>query len=89
MAKPNKFGDICKNLQFDPYVLFLVTASIFLTDQKSKRSFCAGYSKEQVMISFMQIYSVVSEETMFEQIVNNDNGHQVMAIAHMAYGQVS
>ena len=44
-----------------------------------------------VVISFMQIYSVVSEET-FEEIVNNDDdedGHQVMAIAHMVHGQVS
>ena len=37
----------------------------------------------------MQIYSVVSEEKKFEEIVNNDDGRQVMAIAYMAYGQVS
>ena len=36
----------------------------------------------------MQIYSVVSEK-MFEEIVNDDDWHQVMAIAHMAYGKVS
>ena len=45
------------------------------------------------MMSFMQIYSVVSEEKLFEEIdnddVDDDNGCQVMAIAHMAYGQVS
>ena len=47
-----------------------------------------------VIISFMQIYLVVSEK-MFEEI-NNDNddeddndGRQVMAIVHLVYGQVS
>ena len=37
----------------------------------------------------MQIYSVVSEEKMFEEIVNDDDGCQVMAIAHMVYDQVN
>ena len=38
----------------------------------------------------MQIYSVVSEEKMFVEIVNNnDDGRQVMAVVQMAYGQVS
>ena len=37
----------------------------------------------------MQIYSIVSEEKMFEEIVNDDDGRQMMAIVHMAYGQVS
>ena len=43
-------------------------------------------------MSFMQIHSVVSEEKMFEEIANDDdddNGSQVMAIAHLAYTQVS
>ena len=39
----------------------------------------------------MQIYLVVSEEKMFEEIVNDDDdeGRQMMAIAHLVYGQVS
>ena len=39
----------------------------------------------------MQIYSLLSEEKMFEEIVkdNDTDGRQVMAIAHMACGQVS
>ena len=46
----------------------------------------------------MQIYSLVSEKKMFEEIVNDDDyqdddvvvdGCQVIAIVHMAYGQVS
>ena len=37
----------------------------------------------------MQIYSVVSEKKMFEEIINDDDRRQVMAIAHLAYGQVS
>ena len=41
------------------------------------------------MISFIQIYLVVLEVKMFEEIVKDDVGCQVMAIAHMAYGQVS
>ena len=37
----------------------------------------------------MQIFSVVSEEKNFEEIVNDGDGRLVMAIAHMAYDQVS
>ena len=44
---------------------------------------------EAVIISFMKICSVVSEEKKFEEIVNDDEWRQVMAIVHMAYGQVS
>ena len=44
--------------------------------------------KSAVIIIFMHIYSVISEK-MFEEIVNDDDGRQVMAIAHVAYGQVS
>ena len=36
----------------------------------------------------MQINSLVLEEKMFEEIVNDDR-RQVMAIALMAYGQLS
>ena len=37
----------------------------------------------------MQILLVVSEEKMFEEIVNDDDGRQVMAIAHIAHNQGS
>ena len=38
------------------------------------------------VLTLHYIYSVVAQENMFEEIVNDDDdGHQVIAIAHMAY----
>ena len=71
-----------QNLLSDPYILFLVTAAMFLNRSKIQTVVLCKILKGTAIISFMQIYSVASEEKMFEEIVNNDddNGRQMMAI---------
>ena len=67
----------------DPYALFLISVAMYYsTDQKSKPPFCAG--------CFIQIHSKVSEKKMLEKFlmmmitdIYNDDGHQMMATAHM------
>ena len=46
LVKSNGFGDMCKNLLSDPYVLYLVTAAMFFNRSKIK-IICAGCSKKQ------------------------------------------
>ena len=43
LAKPKSFEDICEKLLSDQFVLFLVMAAVFLTDQKSPHQFYAEY----------------------------------------------
>ena len=85
---------ICKNLPPDPYVLFLVMAAMFfhesLNKSKIKRVILCRILVETAIFSFIQIHSVIPEEKMFEEIVNDENDRrQVTAKAHMAYVPVS
>ena len=59
--------------------------AIFFNWSKIQTAILCRRLQGTIIISFMQIYSVVSKEKMFEEIVNDDNndGHQVMAIAYM------
>ena len=91
LAKVNGFWDIFENLMSDPYVLFLVTAAMFSTDQKSKKKLCEEYTLRNNHTKF-QIHSVVSEEknffkmlTMTTAAVDDDDGRQVTGIALLAF----
>ena len=88
LAKPNSFWDICKKLLSDPYVLFLVMAAIFFKGTKIPSLVLCRIPQGTFIPSWVSIGQVVSEEKSFEKNVNNDDRHQVMAIAHMAIGQV-
>ena len=52
-------------------------------------SFLCKIPQETFIPCLVAIGQVVSEEKSFEKKVNDNDGPQVMAIAHMAIGQVS
>ena len=89
MAKPNGFGNICQKLLSDPYVQFLVTAAIFFNGTKIPISVLCRISQGKFILSLVQIGQVVSEKKSFEKLLtitmdDDNNVHQVMAIAHLA-----
>ena len=90
LPKPNGFGDICEKQLSDPSVLFLVTAAMFFDRSKIPTSVLCRIPQGTFIPNLFPIGLVVSEEKSFEKIVNDDDddGRQVMAIAHMAFGQV-
>ena len=67
-------------------VLFLVTAAVFFKRSKIQTVILCRILQGTLRISFMQIYAVVSEEKMFEEIVNDDDDDVRQS---MAIGQVS
>ena len=77
----------------DNYALFVVTAAMFLTDQKSPNSVLCRISQGTIIPSLVLIGQVMSEEKSFEKLLTtmteDDNRRQVMAIAYMAFGKVS
>ena len=87
MAKPNSFGDICEKLLSDPYVLFVVTAAI----PKIPTSVLYRIPQGTFIPRLDPIGQVVREEKSFEKLLTTKidayDGHQVMAIAHMAFGR--
>ena len=89
MAKPNSFRDICRKLLSDPYVLFLTTAAMFFYGLKIPTTVLCRIPQGTFILSLDTIGHAVWEEKSFEKIVDNDDRHQVMAIAHMAFSQVS
>ena len=72
LAQHNGFGDISEKLLSVPYVLFLVMAAMFLTDQKSSHQLLCRIPQETFISSLVSIGQVVSEEKIFEKIVNDD-----------------
>ena len=93
LVKPNGFGDICKNLLSDPYVLFSVTVAMFFSESKIPTSILCRIPQGTFITSLIPIRHIVSEEKSFEKLLtttdNNAYGCQVMAIAHMAFDQMS
>ena len=65
MAKPNGFGDICKKLLSDPYVLFLETAAIFLDESQIPKSVLCRIPQGTFIPSSILIGRVVSEGKSF------------------------
>ena len=88
MAEPNGFGNICEKLLSGPYVLFSVTAAMFFDGSKITTSVLCTIPQG----TFIPIGQVVSEKKSFEKLLtttDNDDGCQVIAIAHIAFSKVS
>ena len=80
-----------KKLLFDPYVLFSVMAAMFFDGPKIPTSVLCRIPHELFIPSLVPNGPVVSEDKKFEKLLTmtDDDGRLVMAIAHMAFGQVS
>ena len=78
-AKGNGFLVICKKVQSDPYVLFLVMAAMFFDRSKIPTPVLCRISQETFKPSLVQIGQVVSEEKSFEKLLTtttDDNDKQ-------------
>ena len=64
------FGDICKKLLSNPYVLFIVKAAMFFDGSKIPTLFLCRIPQGTFISSLVQIGRVVSEEKSF---VNDDD----------------
>ena len=83
------FGQVSKKLLSDPYVLFVVKATMFFDGSKIPTSVQCRIPQGTFIPSLFPIGQVVSGEKSFEKLLilmMDDDGHQVMAIAHMAFG---
>ena len=81
-----------QKLLTDLYVLFFVTVAMFFYKSKISTSVLSRIHKETFILSLAIFGPVVSEEKSFEKLIttmDNDDKHQVMAITHMDYGEVS
>ena len=90
-AKLNGLGNIYEKLLSDPYVLFLVTVAMLFDGSKIPTLILCRIPQGTFKLSLVQIGQVVSEEKSFEKLLTttDDDGRQVMEIAHMAFNQVS
>ena len=90
-AKPDGFGNICEKTLSDPYVLFSVTAAMFFNGSKISTPVLCRIPQGTFIPSLFQIGQVVPKEKSFEKLLTmtDDDGCQVMAIAHMSFGWVS
>ena len=68
------------------HVLFLVTAAMFFNRSKIHMVILCRILYGTDIKSAMQICYVDSEKKMLEEIINDDDGREMMAIAHLAYG---
>lgn len=59
----------------------------FFTDQKIKHNFCKRYPKEQLRKIWLKSIKWFQRRRCLKKIT--DDGHRVIAIAHMTKGQVS
>ena len=76
----------------DPYVLFLVTAAMFIDGSKIPRIVLCRIPQGTFIASLNPIGQVVSEKNSLEKLLtttDNNNGCQLIAIAHMALSQAS
>ena len=90
----NLVGYICEKLLSDPYVLLLVTAAKFYFDgSKIRTSVLCRITQRTFIPSLVPIGPVVSGDKSFEKLLrttdDDEDGFQVMAIAHMVFSQVS
>ena len=69
LPKPNGFGDICKKLMSDPYVLFLVTVAMFFDRLKIPTSVLCRIPQGTFIPSLVPIGQVESEEKSFEKLL--------------------
>ena len=92
LGNPNDLGDIYEKLLSDPYFLFLVTAAMFFDESNIPKTKLCKIPQETFIPSLVSIGQIVSEEKNFVELLTrttNDDRRQVMAIANMAFGQVS
>ena len=78
-VKPNGFGDFCKKLLSDPYVLFLVMAAMFFDGSKIPTSVLYQIPQGISIQSLVPISRVVSEKS-FKQLfkmttTDNNSSH--------------
>ena len=83
---------MCEKLRSDTFVLLLVTAAMVFDESKTPHQFYEQYSMAYTKFVSNRL-SKVRGEDLFEKLLtmttDGDDGGQVVAIAHMAYGQVS
>ena len=66
LAKSNRFGDICKHLMSDPYVLFLATAVMLSNRSKTQTVFLLRILYKTKISTFIEFCVASFEKKIFE-----------------------